>query len=124
MAEVLKVQLEKTKLLKVSIKSAEWATYKEKWKNKEMPSFLLGWYPDYIDPDNYTAAFAGTSGSIGMGIYFSNKEWDELFLKEQSSADPEGARRRVQGRSRSSGPTRCPRCPSGRATCSSSPSPT
>jgi peptide/nickel transport system substrate-binding protein len=88
MAEVLKVQLEKSKLLKVNIKSAEWAAYKEKWKHKEMPAFLLGWYPDYLDPDDYTAAFAGTSGSAGMGIYFSNKEWDELFLKEQSNADP------------------------------------
>ena len=38
-----------------------------------MPVFLLGWYPDYVDPDNYTAAFAGTSGSKGKGIYFSNQ---------------------------------------------------
>ncbi len=88
MAEVLKAQLEKSKLVKVNIQSAEWAAYKEKWKKKEMASFLLGWYPDYLDPDDYTAAFAGTSGSIGMGIYFSNPEWDALFLKEQSSADP------------------------------------
>jgi peptide/nickel transport system substrate-binding protein len=88
MAEVLKAQLEKSKLVKVNIMSAEWAAYKEKWKKKEMPSFLLGWYPDYLDPDDYTAAFAGTSGSIGMGIYFSNPEWDALFLKEQSNADP------------------------------------
>jgi peptide/nickel transport system substrate-binding protein len=88
MAEVLKVQIEKSKLMKVNIKSAEWAAYKEKWKVKEMPCFLLGWYPDYIDPDDYTAAFASTSGSAGMGIYFSNKAWDDLFTKEQSNADP------------------------------------
>jgi peptide/nickel transport system substrate-binding protein len=88
MAEVLKAQIEKSKLIKVNIMSAEWAAYKEKWKHKEMPSFLLGWYPDYIDPDDYTAAFAGTAGSEGMGIYFSNKYWDDLFTKEQSSADP------------------------------------
>jgi len=49
-----------------------------------MASFLLGWYPDYVDPDNYTAAFAGTSGSKGMGINFSNKEWDSLFDAEQT----------------------------------------
>jgi peptide/nickel transport system substrate-binding protein len=88
MAEVLKAQLEKSKLMRVNIMSAEWAAYKEKWKKKEMPAFFLGWYPDYLDPDDYTAAFAGTTGSIGMGIYFSNKYWDDLFLKEQSSADP------------------------------------
>ena len=52
-----------------------------------MPVWLLGWYPDYIDPDNYTAAFAGTAGSKGMGINFSDPEWDALFTKEQTSTD-------------------------------------
>jgi len=87
MAEVLKVQLEKSKLVKVSIQSAEWAAYKEKWGRKEMPCFLLGWYPDYIDPDNYTAAFAGTEGSRGMGIFFSNPKWDAMFSEAQKETD-------------------------------------
>jgi peptide/nickel transport system substrate-binding protein len=86
-AEVLKAQFEKTKLIKVTLKNAEWSTYKEQWNKKQMSIFLLGWYPDYIDPDDYTAAFAGTSGSAGNGIYFSNKEWDALFAKEQSTSD-------------------------------------
>ena len=85
-----------------------------------MPSFLLGWYPDYLDPDNYTAAFAGTSGSKGMGIFFSNKDWDDLFVKEQSNTDPE-VRESVFKEIQKRGPTRCPRCPSGRATCTCSP---
>ncbi len=88
LAEVLKEQFEKTPLVKVNIKSAEWAAYKDKWKNKEMAMYLLGWYPDYIDPDNYTAAFAGTTGSKGMGINFSSPEWDALFTKEQTNPDP------------------------------------
>jgi peptide/nickel transport system substrate-binding protein len=87
MAEVMKANLEKANM-KVTLKSAEWAAYKEKWGNKEMPAFFLGWYPDYIDPDNYTAAFASTAGSAGMGIYFSDPEWDALFTKEQSNPDP------------------------------------
>ena len=87
MAEVLKAQIEKSKLIKVSLKSAEWSTYIEQWGNKQMPTFLLGWYPDFLDPDNYTNPFASTEGSPGMGIYFSDKEWDALFVKEQSSVD-------------------------------------
>jgi len=85
LAEVLKEQLEKTNMIKVELKSAEWAAYKDKWKSKEMPIYLLGWYPDYLDPDNYTAAFAGTSGSKGMGINFSDPEWDALFTVEQTN---------------------------------------
>jgi len=88
LAEVLKVQMEASDLVKVTLKSAEWAAYKDKWKSKEMPIYLLGWYPDYLDPDNYTAAFAGTSGSKGMGIFFSDPEWDALFSREQTNKDP------------------------------------
>ena len=87
MAEVIKTQLEKCPALKISIKSAEWATYKDNWAKKQMPFWLLGWYPDYVDPDDYTAAFAGTSGSKGMGINFSSPSWDELFAKEQTNTD-------------------------------------
>jgi peptide/nickel transport system substrate-binding protein len=84
MAAVLKAQFEATGVMKVNVKSAEWASYKDNWKNKVMPVWLLGWYPDYIDPDNYTSAFAGTSGSIGMGIHFSSPLWDKLFVDGQT----------------------------------------
>jgi len=88
LAQVLKNELEASGMIKVNLKSAEWATYKDQWNKKQMPVFLLGWYPDYVDPDDYTAAFAGTEGSKGMGIYFSNPAWDKLFSEEQSSPDP------------------------------------
>ena len=85
MAEVLKAQLEKTALIQVTLKSAEWATYKQQWDQKQMPAYLLGWYPDYVDPDDYTNPFAGTSGSKGMGIYFSNPAWDDMFKTEATT---------------------------------------
>jgi len=87
LAEVIKAEFERTPLVKVTLKSAEWATYKQQWRDKQMAVFFLGWYPDYLDPDNYTAAFAGTNGAIGNGIYFSDPEWDALFAKEQQSSD-------------------------------------
>ncbi|MBW1710178.1 MAG: peptide ABC transporter substrate-binding protein [Deltaproteobacteria bacterium] len=87
LAAVLKNQLEATGVMKVSIKSAEWATYKDNWKNKLMSAFLLGWYPDYIDPDNYTAAFGQTAGSRGMGIFFSDPVWDKKLTEGQTLAD-------------------------------------
>jgi len=89
MAEVLRTQFEKSDLIEVTLKSAEWSTYVSNFDNKSMPAFLLGWYPDYMDPDNYTAAFAGTSGSKGMGIHFSDEEWDKMFSKEQGAPNDE-----------------------------------
>ncbi len=88
LAQVLKNDLEASGMVKVSLKSAEWATYKDQWNKKQMAAFLLGWYPDYVDPDDYTAAFASTEGSKGEGIYFSNPTWDALFQKEEANADP------------------------------------
>jgi peptide/nickel transport system substrate-binding protein len=94
LAEVIKAQLEKTPLVRVNLKSAEWATYKGQWKNKQMPCFFLGWYPDYVDPDNYTNAFAGTAGARGNGIFFSSKEWDDLFDQETRTTN-EAARKAI-----------------------------
>lgn len=87
LAAVLKAQFEATGVMKVNVKSAEWATYRDNWKNKVMPVYLLGWYPDYIDPDNYTAAFAGTAGSKGLGINFSDPYWDYMLLQGQINTD-------------------------------------
>ncbi|MBW2029827.1 MAG: peptide ABC transporter substrate-binding protein [Deltaproteobacteria bacterium] len=86
-AAVLKDQLEATRMMEVNVKSAEWAAYRDNWANKVMPIWLLGWYPDYIDPDNYTAAFAGTAGSRGLGIHFSSPVWDRKFVEGQSVTD-------------------------------------
>ena len=94
MAAVLKEQFEATGVMEVSVKSAEWSTYKENWGNQLMPVYLLGWYPDYIDPDNYTAAFAGTAGSRGNGIYFSDPKWDAMFVEEQKNSN-EAARAEI-----------------------------
>ena len=84
-AAVLESQFEATGVMDVDVKSAEWATYKENWGNQLMPVYLLGWYPDYIDPDNYTASFAGTAGSRGNGIYFSDPTWDTAFVEAQKN---------------------------------------
>jgi peptide/nickel transport system substrate-binding protein len=87
LAEVLKSQLEKTPLIKVTIKNAENATYKKQFEKKQMAAFLESWYPDYVDADDYTAAFAQTQGSAGNGLFFSDQHWDDLFVREQTNKD-------------------------------------
>lgn len=86
-AAVMEAQLEATGVMDVTVKSAEWATYRDQWHNKQMQAYLLGWYPDYMDPDNYTAAFAGTAGSAGLGVYFSDPAWDKILNQGQTVAD-------------------------------------
>jgi peptide/nickel transport system substrate-binding protein len=87
MALLIKQGLEATGVMKVEIKSAEWGSYTDNFDNANMSVFLLGWYPDYIDPDNYTAPFALSGASDSMGIYYSDPKMDELLLKAQVTID-------------------------------------
>ncbi|MFO8037122.1 MAG: ABC transporter substrate-binding protein [Anaerolineales bacterium] len=88
-ASSLKQALEETGVINVSLQSAEWATYTDYFGPGTMPVFLLGWYPDYLDPDNYTSIFAGSEESDDMGIFYSNEEMDELLVKARTATDQE-----------------------------------
>ncbi len=109
-AAVLKEQFEATGVMEVSVKSAEWATYKQNWRDEVMNIYLMGWYPDYIDPDNYTNAFAGTAGSKGNGIYFSSKTWDKMFVDAQKT-DDEKAREEIYTKIQQMWTDEVPTCP-------------
>ncbi|MEW6566555.1 MAG: ABC transporter substrate-binding protein [Chloroflexota bacterium] len=86
-AAVTKQALEETGVIQVNLQSAEWATYTDYFGPGTMPVFFLGWYPDYLDPDNYTSAFAGSDASADLGIFYSNPEMDDLLLRARLSTD-------------------------------------
>jgi peptide/nickel transport system substrate-binding protein len=86
-AAVIKEALEETGVIAVNLQSAEWATYTDYFGPGTMPVFLLGWYPDYLDPDNYTSAFAECGASDDLGIFYCNEDMDELLLSARYSTD-------------------------------------
>jgi len=86
-AAVIKGALEETGVIQVNLQSAEWATYTDYFGPGTMPVFLLGWYPDYLDPDNYTSAFAECGASDDLGIFYCNEDMDELLLAARYSTD-------------------------------------
>ena len=89
-AAIIKESLEETEMMKVTLKSAEWATYAAKYiAQGVMPIFLLGWYPDYIDPDDYTSIFLHSKWSPDMGVFYSNPKMDELLDKARTEVDIE-----------------------------------
>ena len=90
---VLKNSLEETGMIKVSLQSAEWSTYKQYMNAGSMPVFMLGWYPDYLDPDDYTAPFAETGASNDMGIFYSNPAMDKLIKAGRDAKELRGADR-------------------------------
>ena len=72
MAEVLKAQIEKTPLVKVNLKSAEWATYKQQWKNKQMPRLPSWLVPGLRGPRQLHRGLCRYVRLQGNGIYFSD----------------------------------------------------
>ena len=92
-ATILKDNLEETGMIQVNLQNTEWATYKEYQNAGSMPVFLLGWYPDYLDPDNYTWSWGHTDASDDMGIFYSSAEMDALLEAGQVAAELRGADR-------------------------------
>jgi len=86
-ATLLKGDLEETGMIQVSLQSAEWATYTDYFGPGTMPVFLLGWYPDYMDPDNYTWSFAHSEAADDIGIFYASEEMDALLEEAQTESD-------------------------------------
>jgi peptide/nickel transport system substrate-binding protein len=88
-ASAMKQALEETGVIQVNLQSAEWATYTDYFGPGTMPTFLLGWYPDYLDPDNYLWSFAHSDASEDLGIFYSDEEMDSLLVEAQTETDPD-----------------------------------
>ncbi|TLZ89758.1 MAG: hypothetical protein E6K04_07935, partial [Methanobacteriota archaeon] len=85
LATVLKNSIESCGKVQVTLKSEIWANYRQDRNQGKLPFFLLGWYPDYSDTDDYVAPFLASSGSPSFGSFYSNASVDQWVLQEQSS---------------------------------------
>lgn len=69
-ATVIKGSLEETGVIKVTLQSMEWGAYTTAMGKGRMGMFLLGWYPDYLEPSNYLAPWT-TESPKSLGTYFN-----------------------------------------------------
>jgi peptide/nickel transport system substrate-binding protein len=53
----IKRQLESTGLFTVNLQSTEWTTYSKERVKDTYPIYQLGWFPDFVDGDNYLGPF-------------------------------------------------------------------
>ena len=85
-AQVVKEQLEATGVIEVELKSAEWSTYVDYARKSAMMASFFGWYPDYIDPDDYTTPFLKSGSNRWLGYPYSDPDMDKLL--EQAAIAP------------------------------------
>jgi peptide/nickel transport system substrate-binding protein len=76
-------------LFKVTLQSAEWATY-SKTLGTQYGAFQLGWFPDYPDAEDYLLPFYGTKSNFTSNGYSSAPM--DAILKREQGARTTGAR--------------------------------
>ncbi len=94
-ATELSRELQASGLFTVTVKSAEWDTYQTIYKQGAYDLWMLGWYPDYPDADDYLSPFMVKGGFFQNG--YDNKQVDalaahELGTTDQSSRDQDFAK--------------------------------
>jgi peptide/nickel transport system substrate-binding protein len=84
-ANELAEQLNGSGLFKVKTESAEWEEYQTLYKQGAYDLFILGWYPDFLDADNYLTPFIRDGGFFANG--YSNKKVNALLDQELGETD-------------------------------------
>jgi peptide/nickel transport system substrate-binding protein len=85
----IKRALESSGVFKVTLQSAEWATYSDAL-GKSYGAFQLGWFPDYVDGENYLLPFYSSASNFTENNYKSSA-MDSILTREQAAKDT-GAR--------------------------------
>jgi peptide/nickel transport system substrate-binding protein len=84
-AQEYKRELEASGLFKVTLKSTEWEQYQTIYKEGAYDLWMLGWYPDYPDADDYLSPFLVNGGFFQNG--YKNTQANTLAAHELGSTD-------------------------------------
>jgi peptide/nickel transport system substrate-binding protein len=79
-AQVLKSSLEASGVITVNLDGLDWPAYRTARQNEAMEAFIMGWYPDYIDPDDYIYPFVQSSGGSWLHYNYNSSAMDNIVL--------------------------------------------
>jgi peptide/nickel transport system substrate-binding protein len=78
-AAVIKSSLEASQVISVNLQGADWPSYHTHRRSEDMDAYIMGWYPDYIDPDDYIYPFLDSSGGSWLHDNYANPQMDQLI---------------------------------------------
>ena len=89
-AQALKRAWEATGMMTIALNEKEWADYKVSRTAGDFDVFLLGWFPDYFDSDDYVFPFLhwASGGSAQFGDWYHNDTMDSLIEAQAAEANP------------------------------------
>ncbi len=84
-ALVLKDSLEASGVITVNLQSLDWAAYRQARSGETMQAYIMGWYPDYIDPDDYIYPFVQSTGGSWLHINYNSSTMDALVANARGN---------------------------------------
>ena len=78
-AQYLKQNLEATGAITVTLHGIDWPTMGANRQAGNMGMFIMGWYPDFIDPYDYTYPFMQSSASSWLNDGYNSTTMDNLL---------------------------------------------
>ncbi|WP_329458652.1 ABC transporter substrate-binding protein [Streptomyces sp. NBC_01497] len=84
--QVLQGQLNDSKLFDVTIKGTPWDTFRPDQTKGDYSVYGMGWFPDFPDPDNFTAPFLDKDNFLGSP-YDNPQIRNELIPESRRQAD-------------------------------------
>jgi peptide/nickel transport system substrate-binding protein len=91
-AAILKENFEASGLIEVELNNAEWGTYRTLFREEKIAAFTLGWFPDFLDSDNYVRPFYQSSANGWLRVHYSNPEVDQLVDQQALASTDERMR--------------------------------
>jgi len=88
-ALLYKTALEASGVMSITLKSTDWASYRSNRAAGIMDAFIYGWYPDYVDPDDYSFLYwadwlnIGYSNSTQLSLYNQARATGNATLRVQ-----------------------------------------
>jgi peptide/nickel transport system substrate-binding protein len=86
-SSAIKQALEKTGLVQVTLSSQPWANYKASTQSDALQAYIYGWYPDFVDPYDYTQPFLPADGRGFLNTHYVNPNMEALIKQVGSSTD-------------------------------------
>jgi peptide/nickel transport system substrate-binding protein len=86
-ASAIKQSLESTGMIQVTLANEPWPNYKASTRADEFQAYIYGWYPDYVDPYDYTYPFLPADGIGFLHTHYKSATMTQLLQTAASSSD-------------------------------------
>ncbi|HEX7021783.1 MAG TPA: ABC transporter substrate-binding protein [Trueperaceae bacterium] len=73
----------------VEVRGIAWPDFLQAFQTSSVPVYMLGWLPDYADPDNFITTFYASDGYFGSYYSFKDEQIDNWNNQARTETDPQ-----------------------------------